>query len=213
MWWKSEESKVMTLIEDHLRKVEECLQHMFSAIEDYLQGRIDSAQSHTSATDNAESEADDIRREIAELLHRGAFLPIFREDVMELVRMVDEIASYAQTCCKFITNQRPEVPVDLREDFLKITRDSIAVLSPLEAGVTNLSEDFSITREKVAEVHRLESELDEREWHLSCLIFSTDLDLAHKMHLKQLVDVIADIPDTAEDAAEVLETLIVKKQV
>ena len=213
MWWKSEESKVMTLIEKHLRKVEESLQHMFSTIEDYLQGRIDSAESHASGTNGTESEADEIRREIADLLHRGAFLPVFREDVMELVRMVDKIASYAQACCKFITIQRPEVPVDLREDFLKITRNSIAILTPLESGVSNLSEDFSITREKAAEVHLMESELDEQEWQLSSRIFSADLSLAHKIHLKQLVDVIADIPDTAEDAAEVLETLIVKKQV
>jgi uncharacterized protein Yka (UPF0111/DUF47 family) len=59
----------------------------------------------------------------------------------------------------------------------------------------------------------MESELDEVEWQLSQRIFSTELDLAHKMHLRQLIDVIVAISDIAEDAAEVLETLVVKKQV
>jgi uncharacterized protein Yka (UPF0111/DUF47 family) len=83
----------------------------------------------------------------------------------------------------------------------------------LEEGVANLSEDFSITREKVVQVHDIESELDDLEWELSCRIFSTDLALANKMHLRQLVDVIATISDIAEDAAEILETLIIKRWV
>ena len=213
MWRKREESKVMALIDEHLRKVEECLQSMLSAIEDYLQGKIDAAESCTSRAHDAESEADDIRRKIVELLHRGAFLPIFREDVMELVVMVDGIAGHAQACCNFIMIQRPDVPVALREDFLRIAQDSVASLSPLQEGVTKLSQDFSITRAKVAEIHDIESVVDDLEWQLSCRIFSTDLALAHKMHLKQLVDMIEDISDIAEDAAEVLETLIIKKQV
>jgi predicted phosphate transport protein (TIGR00153 family) len=206
------ESKVMALIEEHLEKVEESLQSMLATIDAYLQGEIDSAESHASRTHRAESEADAIRRGISDLLHRGAFLPVFREDVIELVRMVDEIAGHAQTCCKFIINQRPDVPDNLRQDFLKVARDSIASLPPLQEGVTKLSEDLSITREKAAQVHGIEKALDELEWQLSHRIFSTDLPLAHKMHLKQLVDVIVGISDIAEDAAEILETLIVKKQ-
>jgi len=213
MWRKREESKVMALIDEHLRKVEECLQSMLSVIENYLQGRIESAESCTSKTHDAESEADDIRRKIVDLLHRGAFLPIFREDVIELVGMVDRIAGHAQACCNFIMTQHPEVPDTLKEDFLGITQSSAAILPPLQEGVAKLSEDFSVTRAKVAEIHDIESAVDKLEFQLSCRIFSTDLALAHKMHLKQLVDVIENISDMAEDAAEVLETLVIKKQV
>lgn len=213
MWWKREESKVMALIERHLEKVGESLQSMLSAMENYLQGNTDATESCVLITHNTESEADDIRREIADLLHKGAFLPVLREDVMELVVTVDKMASHAEDCCDFIIIQRPNVPDALKDDFLKVARDSIAILAPLQEGVTNLSEDFSITRKKVEEVHIAESAVDMLERELSRRIFSTDLTLAQKMHLNQLVDVIVDIPDIAEDAAEILESLIVKKQV
>ena len=213
MWGKREENKVMALMEEHLIKVGESLQSMLSVIEDYLQGSMDVAESSASKSDRAESEADGIRREIAERLHQGAFLPIFREDVMQLVSMVDRMAGQAEYCCNFIVIQRPETPDALIDDFLKLARDSVAILSPLQEGVTGLSEDFSITRGKMAEVHTAESDIDELEQELSRRIFSTDLTLAKKIHLQQLVDVIGDIPDMAEDAAEVLESLIVKKQV
>lgn len=213
MWRKREESKVMDLIQKHLGKVGESLQNMLSAMENYLQGRIEDTESFVLMTHSTESEADDIRREIADLLHKGAFLPLFREDVMELVMTVDKMASHAEDCSDFIIIQRPEVPDALKDDFLKVAQDSVAILLPLQEGVAKLSEDFSMTRAKVAEVHIAESAVDHQERELSRRIFSTDLTLAQKMHLNQLVDVIVDIPDIAEDAAEILETLIVKKQV
>ncbi len=213
MWKKREESRVMVLIENHLDKVGESLQSMLSGMENYFQGEIDSAESCTSRTHITESEADDIRREIVDLLHKGAFLPIFREDMMMLVTTVDEMANHAEDCCDFIAIQRPDIPDALKADFLTLAQDSVAILSPLREGMTKLSEDFAVTRVKVEEVHTTESAVDHLERELARRIFSTDLTLAHKMHLNHLVHVIADITDIAEDAAEILEALIVKKQV
>ena len=76
----------------------------------------------------------------------------------------------------------------------------------------NLSADFSITSERITEIHQIESDVDDLEWALVRRVFSYDLDLAHKIHLKQLVDMVTEITDIAEDAAEILETMIVKKQ-
>lgn len=213
MWGRREENKVMTLIGEHLEKVGESLQSMLSALQSYLQGDMSSAESYASKADIAESEADDIRRDISERLHQGAFLPIFREDVMKLVVTVDEMAARAEECCDFIVIQCPEVSEELKDDFLSVARDSVAILSPLQDGMINLSKNFSLTREKVAEIHIDESKVDDLERELARRIFSTDLTLAQKMHLKHLVDLIVDIPDIAEDAAEIMEVLIVKKQV
>jgi hypothetical protein len=202
----------MVLIQKHLEKVMESLDSMSSALDEYLQGKYDSAKSYSAKTREAESEADDIRREIVNLLHHGAFLPIFREDVMKFVTMVDEIAECAQDTCKFIVTQRPQVPNNIREDLLKVAQKCVEILHPLEDSVDNLSNDTSKIRDKIVEIHRAESDLDEIEWDLSSRIFSTDLSLAHKMHLRQFLGVIVAISDIAEDAGETLETLVLKKQ-
>lgn len=210
---KSSENEVIDLIAEHLSKVEASLENMFLVIEKHLQGDMDSVEIYADKTHEAESGADDLRRKISDLLHRGAFLPLFREDMMEMVSMVDKIAGHARSCTKFIENQRPEIPSALHEDFLKITGESIASLTPLQEGVNNLSKDFSIARDKIAEVYRIEGEVDKLEWDLSKRIFSTDMPLANKMHLKQLLDVIVGISDIAQDVSEILNTLIFKKNI
>ncbi|MBD3182218.1 TIGR00153 family protein [Candidatus Poribacteria bacterium] len=209
---KGTEKKVIGLIEEHVDKVELCLQSMLKSLNSYLQNKMDLAESHAEETHKAESEADGIRRSISDLLHQGAFLPVFRVDVMELVNIIDEIAGQAQNCCKMITAQRPDIPDELIDDFRNIAEESVSIIKPLQEGVLNMSRDFSIIRDKTGEVHRIEQSVDVLEAKLSRKIFSKDLELARKIHLNHLVDVIAEITDVAEDAAEILETLVVKKQ-
>lgn len=210
---KSSENEVIDLIKEHLNKVQNSLENMIFTIEKHLQGDMDSVEIFAAKTHEAESAADVLRRKISDLLHRGAFLPLFREDVMGMVTMIDKIAGHARSCTKFIENQRPEIPAILHEDFLKITRESVASLLPLQEGVNNLSKDFSITRGKIAEVDQIEGEVDHLEWDLSKRVFSTNIPLATKIHLKQLLDVIVGISDIAQDVSEILNTLIFKKNV
>lgn len=213
MWKKSAEKEVITLIEEHLTKVEDSLQSMISCLESYLQGDMSSSESYADKTHEAESAADDIRLRIWELIHQGAFLPLFREDIMSLVAMVDKIAGHARSCSKFIVSQHPEIPQELKEEFLKIVRESAAALPPLQVGVIKLYQDFSIVREKIAEVNQIEGEVDHLEWDLSRHIFSTELPLANKIHLKQLLDVIVGISDVAQDVSEILDALILRKHI
>ena len=50
----------------------------------------------------------------------------------------------------------------------------------------------------------IESEVDVAESILSRRIFASDMELAEKIHLNQLLTKIADIADLAEDAADEL---------
>jgi hypothetical protein len=207
------EEEVISLMDQHLEKVEECLESMRKTVEDYLKGDIDSAKANGLKTHNLEGEADGLRRRIIEEFHKGAFLPALREDLIGLALSVDKVADRAESTCDFIMLTRPDILEEFKEDFRKITIDSIAVFSPMKEGKRNLFKDFSLSREKTIEVHGLEAKVDDEEWKLNRRIFTSELPLARKMHLRDVVWHIASVSDVIEDAADVLEVLIIKKQV
>ncbi len=207
------EEEVISLMDQHLEKVGECLESMRKTIEDYLEGDIESAKAGGLNTHNLEGAADGLRRRIIAEFYKGAFLPALREDLIGLTLAVDLVADRAESCCDFILLTRPHIPEEFREDFRKLTIDSIAVFSPLKEAQMNLFKDFSLAQKKTIEIHGLEARVDEREWKLNRSIFTSELSLAQKMFFKDLVWHIADISDVAEDAADVLEVLIIKKQV
>jgi len=207
------EEEVISLMDQHLEKVGECLESMRKTIEDYLKGDIDSSKANALKTHNLEGEADGLRRRIVEEFYKGAFLPALREDLIGLALAVDKIADRAESTCDFIMLTRPDIPEEFKEDFRKITIDSLAVFLPLREGKKNLFKDFSLSREKTIEVHGLEAKVDDDEWNLNRRIFTSELLLSQKMLLRDVAWHIASISDVIEDAADVLEVLIIKKQV
>jgi predicted phosphate transport protein (TIGR00153 family) len=210
---KNREEEVISLMHQHLTKTEECLESMRKTIEDYLKGNIDTAKASALQTHRLEGGADDLRRLIIEEFYKGAFLPALREGLIGLALAVDKIADRAESCCDFIMLTRPSIPEELKEDFTKLVLDSIAVFPPLREAKIKLFEDFDRARELTIEVHNLEGKVDDEEWKLNRRIFTAELPLAQKMLLRDVAWHIASISDVIEDAADVLEVLIIKKRV
>lgn len=207
------EEEVISLMDQHLEKVEECLDSMRKTIEDYLKGAIDLAKANALKTHNLEGGADLLRRRIIEEFHKGAFLPVLREGLIGLTLAVDKVADRAESTCDFIMLTRPDIPEEFKEDFRKITLNSIDVFPSLREGKKNLFKDFSLSREKTIEIHRLEARVDDDEWKLNRRVFTSELLLSQKMLLRDVAWHIASISDVIEDAADALEILIIKKQV
>jgi len=211
LFGRKKEREVEGLIDEHLAKVEECLTLVQETIKIYLEGKIEEAKNLSYKTHLTESEADKKRREIIHLLYEGAFLPTYREGLMEFAKTMDKIADHSESSCDFLLCQRPDVPEEYKENVLKITEDSIACFKPLKEAVFNLFKDFSVLREKTAEVDKLEAEVDKDEWRLTHEIFMSKLSLAQKIHLGELIWHISEISDVCQDAADCIEAIVVKK--
>lgn len=207
------EKKVIELINEHITRVDQCLDFVGKTIRNYLDGRIDEAKELSYQTHLMESEADTKRRAIIQNLFEGAFLPVYRDGMVRFVGMTDKIADYGESCCDFTLCQRPEIPEEFKKDILKMTDDSLACFKPFKEAVVNLFKDYTILREKTHEVNVLEANVDKDEWDAVCGIFSSNLPLAQKIHLRDFIWHITEISDICQNAADSLEVLVVQKSV
>jgi len=69
------------------------------------------------------------------------------------------------------------------------------------------------SRQYSKEVGLMESKIDDLEWALAKKVFISDLDFAHKIHLRQCLDRIVEISDRAENAADQLELVTLKSMI
>jgi len=207
------EKEVNELILKHLEEVDKCLKTALKAIEQYLNRTIDQAKSLAKKVDQIETETDSIRRKIIGKLYSGAYFPSLRSDILHLVEHLDKIADGAEACCDFFLDQRPDIPQEMKPDFLTIMERSISAFLPLKEAITLFFADkFDIKtiREKAKEVGIIESAVDKEEWDITRNIFNTELDYGHKVHLKLCLESIVEVSDRAEDAADALEIIIIK---
>jgi predicted phosphate transport protein (TIGR00153 family) len=212
---KGKEQEVAGMIIDLLNKVHECIEQTQKTMIDYLKGEIEEAKSCALKTDHLETETDHIRRSIVDALYRGAFLPIFRVEIHNFVEKMDLIADNAEICCDFFLGQRPEVPEELKGRFLKIIDDTL----PMSRCLKEATEDFFTKREhefirkRVTEIGISESVIDDDEWKLTRDIFTSDLSLAEKMHLKRCLEKLTSISDQIEDTSDWLDVLLISTKV
>jgi predicted phosphate transport protein (TIGR00153 family) len=210
------EKEVINLILKHINTVEESLTTAMETVETYLKGDISEAKSLALKVDRIETQADFVRYSIRDKLYSGVYLPVIREDIYNLVEGIDRVCNAAEACCDFFLDQRPEIPDGLKPQYLRLAHESFGIIGPLkEAMLDYLGEKpkIKVMREKAKAVSIKESDVDKLEWDLTREIFTSPLDWGHKVHLKLCLDLIVEISDRAEDAADQLELAIIKSRI
>ena len=210
---RRKEKEVRVLICQHLESVKDTVEKMKLCIDEYLAGDIKNAKEHGFQTHLKEKEADTKRREIIEKLHKGAFLPVFREDLIRLVAHQDKIADRAESCCDFCLSQRPDVPQKLRAEYKELMSVSAKTMEPYSQAIENMFSNYDVVKKNIWDVNSQEEKADTIEWHLTRDLFDSDIPLADKLHLRDLIFHIVCISDVIEDAADDLDVLMVKYQI
>ena len=214
LWKKGK--KVVALLTHHTDAVNHTLQSTETALVSYLDGLPDPDQTLNAAVDRAESEADLIRREIQKTLYAGAYLPRLREDIFHLVDQVDRIADTAESCSDFFTIQHPEIPPEYKDAFRELIQMTLGNFEPFRQAMRVYFKPkgkLDEVLEYCEEASKMESLVDRQEEILSTQIFSSNLDLAHKMHLQGCVKKITHLSDCTEDAADLLMRVAIKSVV
>ena len=207
------EKQVVQLAVDHLRKTNETLKLMVAAMRGYVVGDLEGLDEATASVDQLESEADDVLREIRDLLYSGAFLPTIRGDLYRLLSAIDKVANRVEICLDFVDQQRPDHIEDYRaafKDMLDLTAECFDALHRALDAYFDPRVDIDELRQHASQVSEIESEIDEVQRTLTSTIFRSDLELAEKQHLAQLLRHIARVSDQIENATDELELLSVK---
>ncbi len=210
------EKVVKQLIIEHLDKISQTLENMVLSMEHYISQCCDPAKAESYEVHLLEKEADSKRREIIEKLYLGAFMPLIRDDLIRLIAHQDKIADRAESCCDFCLTQQPNVPEEYRSKFLELMKESVRTFKPYKDAIETLfssTEGYEATKQKIQEVNLQEEIADKCEWQLTKDIFSSSIELAHKMHLREFIFHLVAISDVTEDAADDIDRLIVKQQV
>ncbi len=210
MMFSKKEKEVEKLFMEHYARVSEALENLKELIITYLQDDRKFKEA-SLLVHQSEQAADAIKQEIEAKLYAGAFLPINRGDYIMLAEFIDRIANQAETTANLIVLTRPEIPDFLDNDLTLLLDKAIFSFDGFKGALENMNKDVEAVKESIALVVTFETEADRLEWETIKKLFKSNLDLARKLHLRELVEDIAFISDLAEDAAERLGVMIVKR--
>lgn len=206
------ELKIIELFRDHLDCVEHTLTKLLELFKSIKEG-ADLVVSITKEVRDFETLADKKRREMEAEMYLGAFLPNFRGDLLGIVEAMDKIANRTEDVADLIDLQNLHIPEFLIDDMIELAQLSYETFMAAKQTAILLFEDLDQANEMIIKVGEIEHTNDEIERRLIRKIFSSNLELAHKTQLKELVELTANIADRSENATDRIQIVIFKRKV
>ena len=212
MLWKKEKS-IIDKIKTYLDQVDRCRNRFRDCI-----GRLvtDPENTENSAileeVHRSESKADDLRRAIELQLYERALIPESRGDVLGLLETLDVIPGMFQSLCYQLLLEKIVFPDQFRERFLDLVDVNLKSYDLVREAVLGLFFNNDV-KAQTELVDAAESDSDHKERDLIRDIFSSKLDKADKILLKEIVINTGDISDQAEIVKDRLILAIVKRKI
>ncbi len=211
MFWKKQK-EIEKLVLKHLEQVEESLSHFQEALAAYLSGDVDKAGELALATHTAEGRADDVRREVETAMLGGALLAPSRRDILEVIEQVDKLANAGEESLDYLLLQQISIPEPVKPFIQKIVDKTGEIATEVNYSMRFLFDDMNKALDHTKQIEIKESEVDRMERDAIKTIFKMDIDLAMKLQLYGLIEVLVEISDRAEDLSDRIDMMIAQRR-
>jgi predicted phosphate transport protein (TIGR00153 family) len=201
-------------IDEFLEKLSESTMTYQIAISTYLRnGPSPEFDDMVKRLAEFESRDDALRRSIEAQIYRETLIPESRGDVLGLLETLDQVHGLMEGGLYAFSIEKPVIPAQFVDSFQSLVEACNHSVDYL----VKASRDFFTNIDGVSDhLHKVmfyEKEADKIGTVLKRAIFESDLDLAHKMHIKSFAEYIDDVADGAEDVADRLRIYAIKRAI
>lgn len=211
------ERRVLDLITEHLSIVQKCakeLRQMISSVEKMNWALV---KDQAEIVSRYEEMADDLHREAVIQIAQGAFFAGMREDFLDLIEEVDEIADASQDAARIISEAPIERQVlDLLHDgdptLTKFVEGIDTCVTTLAEAVESIRTNAEVAVSKSLEVDRIEETLDKIKAALISKLSAhrSEIDALTYLQVRELIFKLDEVAEAAESCSDLVITIVVK---
>ena len=211
-------SPVMPL-EKHVDIAYQCTKQLNGFFKATIAGDWDKASEYRNNIEKLEHEADELKKEIRMHLPKSLFMPVPRQDLLELLLVQDKMANRTKDVSGVVMGRKMQIPAAISEDFLTFVSRNVDAAKQARKSVRELDELFtsgfrgaeaSLVEALIEELDGIETETDDLEADLRASVFKIEdsLDPVSILFLYQVIELTGEIADMAERVGRRLELLL-----
>lgn len=153
-----------------------------------------------------EHRGDEMTHDIIRMLNQTFITPFDREDIHRLTSSLDDVLDFVNGAAVRMTLYRITSPPPAAAELAKLI---LRQAEELSVGVSLLETNQKVL-DHCVEVNRLENEADRVSRRAIAELFERENDPIQLIKIKELYEVLEMATDKAEDAANVLEAVVLK---
>jgi hypothetical protein len=204
-----------------MAKAQSCIALLGDFLEASFSKNWKEAEEIQQAIHKKENEADTLKREIRTHLPRSLWLPVARNDLLEMLHIQDHLANRARDIAGIMLGRKIEIPEELVECVRDYYQKNLNTSAQALKAINELDElletgfrgrEATLVEELVVELDELEHQSDVSQIKLRAMLFQMEDSLppVHVMFLYKIIDRLGELADISQKVGSRLLLLIAK---
>jgi len=208
-------SKVLEIADRQMTLAIDTVVELEKAINKALKGSKKEALDSIEKLSVTEHEIDELRRCVFEELTRGSLPSKDREDIMHLVKRLDQMADHVKDAARAVLILLDaKVVKEMWTQLAETAKDLVACATTLRKAIEKLGIDPPKAMELAKQIDAIENSVDEKYVKSKALLlkYSHEMDTATILLLKDLIEEMEHVADSCDDTADYVRILTVARE-
>ena len=197
--------RALNACQDNLRKVVDVSRKIPQLVECFASGDKEGVRKLFTEIRAGEEEVVKARRMVSQELSEIGAILIAREDFLRFTNLSSEISDFSEGIAYYlveIMEHNWNIPSDVKKDLLKLSSAVLDSVLKLRETMMVLNYGSQKTLEKAKDVEIAERVVDDQYRALTIKVLSGKLDVPVLMLLRDILQMLENSADKAEDAAD-----------
>jgi len=214
-------SSPVSPLQTHMSKVYSCASELIPLFNAVINEDWDEVSRLQQKISDLEKDADVLKKELRLNLPKGLFMPVSRQDLLEVLLMQDRIANTAKDIAGTIVGRHMTLPEIIHEDYIRFVERCVAACKQAKKAINELDElvatgfsgqEIHIVTEMITKLDNIESDTDNLQSAIRLQIFEIENDLPpiEAMFLYKIIEATGEIADKSQGVGSRLQLMLAR---
>jgi len=214
-------SSPVSPLQKHMSKVYACATELVPLFNAVINEDWDEVKKIQQKISELEQEADILKKELRLNLPKGLFMPVSRQDLLEVLLMQDKIANKAKDIAGTLVGRHMVLPEVIHENYIRFVARCVASCKQARKAINEFDElvetgfsgrEIEVVTEMITKLDSIESDTDtlQREIRTQLFAIENDLPPVEVMFLYKVIEKTGDVADRAQNVGSRLQLMLAR---
>ncbi len=214
-------SSPVSPLQAHMSKVYKCASELIPLFNAVINEDWDEVARRQQLISSLEQEADVLKKELRLNLPKGLFMPVSRQDLLEVLLMQDRIANKSKDIAGTIVGRHMILPEIIHEDYIRFVARCVAACKQAKKAINELDElvatgfsgqEIHIVTDMITKLDSIESDTDNLQAAIRSKIFEIENDLPpiEAMFLYKIIEATGEVADKSQGVGSRLQLMLAR---
>jgi predicted phosphate transport protein (TIGR00153 family) len=214
-------SSPVSPLQKHMSKVYSCASELIPLFNAVINEDWDEVYRLQQLIAKLEGDADILKKELRLNLPKGLFMPVSRQDLLEVLLMQDRIANQAKDIAGTIVGRHMTLPEVIQEDYIRFVTRCVAACKQARKAINELDElvetgfsgqEIQIVTDMITKLDEIESDTDNLQSEIRLKLFKIENDLPpiEAMFLYKIIEGTGEVADKSQGVGSRLQLMLAR---